>query len=435
MKKVMLLLAVLILTSTVVFAGGTKETGPVSGNTIRWSYWGGEARLRLVQQAIDIYTGETGNIVAGEPAPGTNEHFQKFLVQFAGGNAVDIVQLGGYFSNLGIPDNGAKDEGVSDFLLPLDDYVKSGALKTANVDTAALKAGTRDGKLYAIPVAMNMPALLYNKSLLERVGAPLPKVSMTWAEFETWVGQVQAKLPQGVYALTDNSATASGSVYFGYWQGANGTPQWDGKQTKLTLASVQQYFDLWAKWRANGWVPPASVSADYAESNESTSALIAGKTAVVQVWSNSITPYQAATRDNLDLIELPNAAVSNGLWGQMSQMMGINKKTKNPAAAIKFLDYYTNDPRVWELLMTQYGIPVTTTGRAAITAKADDNTKKQIAYLDVAGKHASDPNPNMPNDTEWNSGLHLIAQNVAYGRITSAAGAQQVLDLVNRLTR
>jgi len=243
-----------------------------------------------------------------------------------------------------------------------------------------------------------------------------------------------SRLPSGTYVLTDNSATASGSVYFGYWQGQNGTPQWDGKQTKLTLQSVQQYFDLWAGWRAKGYVPPASVSADYAETNESSSAMIAGKTAVVQVWSNGIANYQAATRDELDLIELPNAAVTNGLWGQMSQMMGINKKTKNPAAAVKFLNYYTNDARAWAILRDTYGMPVTPAGRAAMTDNASDAIKKQIAYLDVAGKHVSTPNPNMPNDTEWNSGLHLIAQNVAYGRLASAAGAQQVLDLINRLT-
>ena len=436
MKKIMLLLAVLILTSTVVFAGGNKETGPVSGNTIRWSYWGGEARLRAVQQAIDIYTGETGNIVAGEPAPGTNEHFDKFKVQFAGGNAADIVQLGGYFTNLtGGTDDNKSFPAAADLLLPLDPYVKSGKLNIANVDTAAINAGTRDGILYAIPVATNMPAMIYNKSLLERVGAPLPKVSMTWAEFETWLGQVQAKLPNGTYAMTDNSATASGSVFFGYWAGQNNTPQWDGKQTKMTAAAAQQYFDMWAKWRTNGWVPPASVSADYAETNESSAAIIAGKTAVVQVWSNSIANYQNATRDDLQLMELPNAAVSNGLWGQMSQMMAINKKTRNPDAAIQFLNYYTNDPRAWAILKDTYGIPVTPAGRAALAANASDSVKKQIAYLDVAGKHASPPNPNMPNDTEWNQGLHLIAQNVAYGRITSAAGGQQVMDLINRLIR
>jgi len=436
MKRVMLLLAVLILMSTVVFAGGTRQTTAAPGvSVIRWSYWGGEARLRAVQQAIDIYTAETGNIVAGEPAPGTNEHFQKFLTQLAGGNAVDIVQLGGYFSNLGIPDNGSKDEGVSDFLLPLDPYVKSGALNTTNVDTAAINAGTRGGVLYAIPVAMNMPAFIYNKDLLQRVGAPLPQVSMTWAEFETWLAAVKAKLPANTYVLTDNGATQSGSFFFGYWQGQNGTPQWDGTKTQLNLQSVQTYLDLWARWRTAGYVPPASVAADYAETNESTSSMIAGRTVVTAVWSNAIANYQTATKDELDLIEFPNAAVSKGLWGQMSQMMGINKKTKNPDAAIQFLNYYTNDARAWAILKDTYGMPVTPAGRGALTATATDTVKKQIAYLDVAGKHASPPYPNMPNDTEWNQGLFLIYQNVAYGRLTSAQGAQQVLDLVTRLTR
>jgi len=435
MKKIMLLLAVLVLTSTVVFAGGGTQA-PAGTTVIRWSYWGGEARLRAVQQAIDVFNGENpGVLVAGEPAPGTNEHFQKFKTQFAGGNAVDIVQLGGDFTNLGITDNINSAPDLANLLLPLDSYVKSGALKIDGVDTAAINAGTRDGILYAIPVATNMPAMIYNKSLLTRIGAPLPKVSMTWAEFETWLAAVKARMPANQYPMTDNSATASGSVFFGYWAGQNGTPMWDGKVTKLTAAEVQKYFEMWAKWRQNGWIPPASVSADFAETNESTAAIIAGRTAIAQVWSNSITAYQAATRDELDLIELPNAEVSKGLWGQMSQMMGINKNTKNPAAVIKFLNFYTNDRRAWDVVLENYGIPVSTVGRAAVNAKANDATKKQIAYLDVAGKHASPRNPNMPSDTEWNSGLFLIAQNVAYGRVTPAAGGQQVMDLIARLTR
>jgi multiple sugar transport system substrate-binding protein len=382
-----------------------------------------------------VYTERTGNIVAGEPAPGTNEHFDKFRVQFAGGSAADIVQLGGYFSNLGIADNGASAPAVADFLLPLDDFVKRGILDISNVDTVSIKGGTRDGILYAIPVATNMPALVYNKSLLERVGAPMPQVSMTWAQFETWLGQVQARLPAGTYAMTDNSATASGSVFFGFWTGQNGTPMWDGAKTHLTAAIVQQYFDLWSKWRSAGYVPPANVSADYAETNESSAAIIAGRTAVAQIWSNAITGYQNATRDDLQLIELPNVVVTNGLWGQMSQMMGINKKSKDADAAVKFLNYYINDPVVWGFLGSSYGMPVTPAGRAAILANADASTRKQVEYLNVAGRHASTPNPNMPNDTEWNSGLHLIAQNVAYGRITSAQGGQQVMDLIARLTR
>jgi len=434
----MLLLAVLVMACTVVFAGGNTQTQTAAApatQVVRWSYWGSEPRIKAAQQAIDVFTSRTGIVVAGEPAPGTNEHFDKFRTQFAGGMAADIVQVGGDFSNFGLNDQISSAPGIEDLLLPLDSYVKSGVLDVSKVDVAAVQAGTRSGNLYALPVATNMPALIYNKSLLDRVGAPMPNVSMTWAEFDTWLRQVQAKLPQGVYAMTDNGATVTGSVFFGYWCGDNKTPMWDGTQTPLTAADLQQYLDMWNRWRADGLIPPANIAADYAETNEANSSMIAGKTAVTQTWSNQITGYSNATPDDLELIEMPNAAVNNGLWGQMSQMMAINKNSKNPQAAVTFLNYYINDPVVWGFLGTSYGIPVTPAGRAAILANADDSTKKQAAYLDIAGKHASPRNPNMPSDTEWNAGLALIYQNVAYGRITSAQGAQQVMDLINRLTK
>jgi multiple sugar transport system substrate-binding protein len=433
----MFFLAALTVLSAALFAGGSQQAAPAAApgvQVVRWSFWGGEARIKNTQLAIDIFTQNTGIIVAAEPAPGTGEHFDKFRIQFAGGNAADIVQLGGDFSNLGLNDRLSKGcEGIEDILLPLDDFVKSGALDISKVDKSAINDGTRNGKLYAVPVAANMPSLVYNKALLERVGAPLPKVSMTWAEFEAWLAQVQSRLPAGTYAMTDNSATQTGSVFFGYWAGQNGTPQWDGDRTHLTAAEVQKYFDLWNKWRSNGWVPPASVSADYAETNESTAAIIAGKTAVVAIWSNQLGNYQTATRDELDLIEYPNAAATNGLWGQMSQMMGVSKKSRNPEAAARFIGYRVTDPGVWKIMTADPGTPVTPDARAAVPSTAV--VDKINAYLNVAGNHASPRNPNMPNDSEYNSGLHLIAQNVAYGRVTPAQGGQQVMDLINRLIR
>jgi multiple sugar transport system substrate-binding protein len=430
MKKIMLLLAVLVLTSTVVFAGGGGQA-PAGASVVRWSFWGGESRIKNTQLAIDIFTQNTGIIVAAEPAPGTGEHFDKFKIQFAGGNAADIIQTGGDFSNFGLNDQVSTCAGIEDILLPLDPYVRSGVLNIKDVDASAIQAGTRNGVLYAVPVAANMPALIYNKALLQRIGAPLPKVSMTWAEFETWLGQVKARMPANQYPMTDNSATQTGSVFFGYWAGQNGTPMWDGKVTKLTAAEVQKYFEMWNRWRSAGWIPPANVSGDFAETNESTSALIAGRTAVAFAWSNALVNYQAATRDELDLIELPNAAASKGLWGQMSQMMAISKKSKNPEAAARFIGYRVTDPGVWKIMGSDPGTPVTPAARAAAGGSAE--AAKIAAYLDVAGAHASPRNPNVPSDTEWNSGLFLIAQNVAFGRRTPAQGGQDVMDLINRL--
>jgi multiple sugar transport system substrate-binding protein len=290
-----------------------------------------------------------------------------------------------------------------------------------------------NGVLYALPLAANMPAILYNRSLLQKAGAPLPKVSMTWDEFNAWLAAVKAKLPSGVYALADNSANSDQSFFFGYWCRQNKTTMWDGKASHLTAADVQKYFDLWAGYRSSGFIPPAATAADYAETNESSSSLIAGKVAACVIWSNQLLNYQNATTDALDLIELPNSAGSKALWGQMSQMMSINKNSKNPEAAAKFISYRVNDTGVWKTMGADPGTPVTPDARAVVSTTTE--AQKIAAYLDIAGAHAYARDPNMPGDSEWNSSLFLIAQNVAYGRATTAQGGQQVVDLITRLTR
>ena len=426
MKRIALLLSVFVLLCATVFAGGAKAV-PAGAQVIRWSFWGGEARIKNTQLAIDQFTENTGIIVAAEPAPGTGDHFNKFKTQFAGGNAADIIQLGGDFANLQVGDD------VGSVLLPLDSFVKSGVLDISKVDASAVAAGTVKGVLYAVPVAANMPGILYNKSLLERTGAPLPPVSMTWAEFREWLAAVKAKLPAGVYPMADNSANSDQSFFFGYWCRQNGTPMWDGTKSQLSAADVQKYFELWADYRSAGFIPPAATAADYSEANESSSSLITGKTAAGVIWSNQLLNYQNATKDELGLIEFPNAAGSKALWGQMSQMMSINRNSRNPEAAAKFITYRVTDAGVWKIMGADPGTPVTPDARAAVSTTAV--AQKVAAYLDVAGQHASARDPNMPGDTEWNSSLFLVAQNAAYGRISAAQAGQQVVDLIARLTR
>ena len=427
MKKTILFLTVLIMVCTVVFAGG----GSQGSSVVRWSYWGGENRIRMTQLGIDVFTEETGIIVAGEPAPGTTEHFQKFLTQLAGGNAADIVQLGGFFSNLGIDDNGRSSPNLQNYLMPLDDFVRRGIINTSQLDAAAIQLGTRDGVLYALPLGMNMPAFIYNKSALERAGAPLPNVSMSWAEFEAWMRQVQPRLPANTWVLTDYSATLGGSFFFGYWAGDNGTPLYDGTRTHLTAADVTRYFNLWDGWRSAGLIPPAATSATYSEQNESQAAIIAGRTIVTAIWSNQLINYQNATTDELGLIEFPNAAVNNGLWSQASQMMGISRASRNGEAAARFINFRVTDPRAWSFTGPDPGVPSTPATRAA--AATDPIGQRIAEYLNIAGNHSSPGTPNMPNDTEFNNNLHLIAQNVAFGRTTTAQAGQEVINLINRL--
>jgi ABC-type glycerol-3-phosphate transport system substrate-binding protein len=81
MKKAILVLVLLAVACGMVFAGGgsNQSTTQQGSNVVRWSFWGSEGRIRNYQLTNDIFLEETGIIIAGEPAPGTDQHFNKFF--------------------------------------------------------------------------------------------------------------------------------------------------------------------------------------------------------------------------------------------------------------------------------------------------------------------------------------------------------------------
>ncbi len=416
MRKSVSVACVLFMCAAAVFAQTV---------TLRWAYWGSESRIKRSQQAIDLFmAANPGIAVNPEVSGGTGDHFNKVDTQIAGGSGPDIIQMGGNI-------NDYVKRGV---LLPLDKYVGT-ILNTSVIDPSAIESGTIDGHLYGVSTGVTMPALVYNKSLLQRVGAPLPKVSMTYAEFRAYLVSLKSKLPAGVYPMQDIGALSSNSTPFGYWTRYNGTPLYNAatNSTAVTAAAAQKYLELFKDYRDNGLVPPPDVAAGYAETNADTSMLIAGKAAIGFIWTNQLAGYQAATKDELELIEFPGAAATKALWQAPSQFYTVNKNSKNPELAVKFINFLVNSPEAAKVLGNDRGASASATARAA--GSSDVNDRKVLEYLKIAGPHTSKETDHVPNDTEFNSTLFLIYQKVAFGQISPAAGGQQIYDLIVRLIK
>jgi multiple sugar transport system substrate-binding protein len=428
MKKVLCVLVVLTAFSAGLFAGGTKaSSGQAGADVVRWAYWGAESRVKISQEAIDIYQQQNpGAVVNPEPAGGTGDHFTKVDTQLAGGQGPDIIQMGG-----NLPDYVSK--GV---LLDLTPYIGK-QLITATIDASAVESGTINGKLYGVSTGVTMPALLINKTLIQQAGVPLPKVSMTYAEFRDYLVQLKAKLPQGVYPMQDIGALSSNSTPFGYWSRYNGTPLYDSVQgvTYVKPADAQKYLELWKDYRDNGLVPPAAEAAAYAETSADTSALIARKVAITYVWTNGLPGYQQATTDDLDLIEFPGAEATKALWPAPSQFYTVNKDSKHIEDAVKFINFLVNSPDAAKVLGSDRGASASSTARAGASATATASDRKILTYLSAAGPHSSLETAHVPNDTELNSTLFLIYQGVAFGQKTPAQGGQEIVDLLNRLIK
>jgi multiple sugar transport system substrate-binding protein len=424
MKNTMYKLIAIAAVCAAALTGCAKKESKAAEGAIRWAYWGAESRVKRSQEAIDIYQRENpGVLVNPEVSGGTGDHFTKVDTQLAGGSGPDIIQMGGNISDY-------VKRGV---LLPLDQYAGT-LLDTAVIDAAAIESGTIDGQLYGVSTGVTMPALVYNKGLLERSGAPLPGVTMTYDEFRAWLLAVRDKLPKGVYPMQDIGAQTSNSTPFGYWLRYNGTPLYDESgQSFVTPEVAQKYLELFKDYRDNGLVPPPDVAANYAETNADSSALIAGKAAVAYCWTNQLAGLQAATTDELALMEFPGAEATKALWPAPSQFYTVNKDSKNIEGAVKFINFLVNSPEAAKALGNDRGASASSTARAA--GAADVNDQKVLDFLVIAGPHSTKETLHLPNDTELNSTLYLVYQQVAFGQLTTEKGGQQIYELIQRLLK
>jgi multiple sugar transport system substrate-binding protein len=433
MKRITGIVMTLMAAGIVVCAGcarnrdasGARAASGAPGNAVRWAYWGSESRVKRSQEAIDLYQkANPGNIINPEVSGGTGDHFTKVDTQIAGGSGPDIIQMGGNIA----------DYVKRDVLLPLDQYAGS-ILNTSAIDPSALEAGTLEGRLYGVSTGVTMPALVYNKSLIERIGVPLPKTVMTYDEFRAYLWELKAKLPAGMYPMQDIGAQSSNSTPFGYWLRYNGTPMYDEETntSEVTPVVAKKYLDLFKDYRDNGLVPPPDVAAGYAESNADSSALIAGKVAITYCWTNQLAGLQVATADELDLIEFPGAEATLALWPAPSQFYTVNKNSQKIEGAVKFIDFLVNSPEAAKVLGNDRGASASSSARTA--GSLDINDQKVLNFLSIAGPHSSKETTHLPNDTELNSTFYLIYQQVAFGQLSTERGGQQTYDLIQRLIR
>ena len=205
--------------------------------------------------------------------------FPKVDTQIAGGAGPDIIQMGG---NIG-------DYVKKGVLLPLDKY--AGTVLNTSRDRSE-RDRIRDHRRppvrrfhrrhHARPGLQQVPA--------QRVGAPLPKVSMTYDEFRAYLRDPEGEASRGRVSdaghrrhvfqlhslrLLDADTTARRSTT----RSTN--------TTAVKAADAQKYLELFRDYRNNGLIPPADIAAGYAETNADTSAIIAGKVAIGYIYGRT----------------------------------------------------------------------------------------------------------------------------------------------------
>ncbi|MDR3115305.1 MAG: extracellular solute-binding protein [Treponema sp.] len=178
MKKFSLIMAILLLMATAVFAGGTKQSG---ATLTLWHQSVGETdpSAKILKQLIAQWNREHPDIKVTEDGVTGEQYKTKINTALAANDAPDIFYMwGGSFSRPFIE---------AGKMLDITDMIP-GSTKNTMIP-GAVEAVTVNGRIYSFPCYTHIANLYCNKELFEKAGAKLPA---TYAELLDTVKKLRA---------------------------------------------------------------------------------------------------------------------------------------------------------------------------------------------------------------------------------------------------
>ncbi len=164
MRKILLVFMMLFFAVALGFATGQGEKQkPAKGPTevVFWYLWGGKEGEYIEEMIKKFNTSQNDYIVKGLSVPDV----QKILVAISGGEGPDLTD------NFSTNTAGYASKGI---LEPLDSYIKKDNYDISDFTKASVESVSYKGKIYALPISVNLMMLFYNKDLLSGVGYNSP---------------------------------------------------------------------------------------------------------------------------------------------------------------------------------------------------------------------------------------------------------------------
>ncbi|GAB3070520.1 ABC transporter substrate-binding protein [Micromonospora schwarzwaldensis] len=394
-------------------AGCGDDDAAGDGGPVKLSvfWWGGEARAKLTEDALALYTKKHPDVTFEKTWQANQGYFDKLATLTAGGNPPDLFQ---------IDDNYLAEYAGRSTTLDLGSYRDSGKLDVSKFPKSLLEYGVVDGKLAGVAAGENTQGLVYNKTLLTKNGLPEPTTGMSWEEHIAWAEQVAKKTK--VPGTQDPSADYKA---LWVWLRQQGKDLYKGKELGFTVEDVTKWFELWKGARDSGATPTADVIHQGNATDITKQLVVTGKAATSWVWANQMPDLKKNTKDELGVVAYPGDPSAQ--WARASMYWSVFKGSKHRDVAVDVINFLNNDPEAVALLGTDRGLPSNMDLRAKVSESATDPAMKQSIQVesDLAQKFGPSPQVPIKGHSKVKSELTKAAENAQYGRATPAQAAEQ----------
>ncbi|MGN7151025.1 ABC transporter substrate-binding protein [Arthrobacter sp. SAFR-179] len=350
--------------------GGAAPQNADGTVELRFSWWGGDKRAQLTQEAIKQFEAENPKIKVKPEFGDWSGYWDKLATQVAANDAPDIIQMDEKY----ITEYSSRGA-----LLDLSKY----EIDTSKLDEAALNAGKGEKGLTGIAAGINAATILANPAVFQAAGVPLPDDSKwTWDDFGRIAAEITAKSPKGTYGA---AAYGTDEASLGVWLRQNGKSLYtsDGK-LGFEPGDIAEWWAFLKQLSQKKAVPSASEVVEAEAAPLDQSGLATGKNGMAFWWSNQAPALEKASGD-LKILRFPTktgSADDAGLWYKASQFWSASSRTKHPQETAKFINFLTNNVKAGEALLADRGVYPNSEVRAAIQPKLTPADVKVVTFID-----------------------------------------------------
>jgi multiple sugar transport system substrate-binding protein len=391
--------------------GGGGEGGKTS---LALAWWGNPTRNKNTQAMIDAYTQANPNVtITGQPGE-FNSYWDKLATQTAGGQAPDIIQM---------DMNYIAEYGTRGALLDL------GKVDTSKFVEGTVDSGKINDKLVGINAGINTAVILANPKVFEKAKMEVPD-DKTW----TWDRMIEvgaeaaskAGVPFGVSALLNSD------TLFGAFVRQHGKELFTPDGLGFEAAEAQAWYDLLVKGvKAKAFGTPEQMTEELAKPLDQ-SAIVVGTAAMQYQNSNQLLAVSNAAGEKIEMLRPPSLAgkaTERKGWYKASMLWSASAKTKNPEAAIAWINWFANTPDAASIDLAERGIPPNAEILAEVKSKFSPEQQVVAKFInDIKTEVGNTPIAPPPGGGTIAELLSRHGTDVIYGRTSSAEGAQKFVD-------
>ncbi len=388
---------------------------------LRMSWWGGDSRHKVTQEALKVCGDKYGHKIAAE-FTGFDGHLEKVTTQIAGGTEADIMQINWPW----LPLFSIKGDGFAD----LNQFKDVIDLSQWSADDLA--AGTMNGKLNGLSVSTTGRVFMFNKTALDKAGVAIPT---TWDELFKAAKAVKEKIGPDAYPMNAVKETAVLLISLNATQ-STGKDLVDPATKKVAWKpeELAKAIDFYGKMVKDGVVmSQKSVAAEgnlnLFESPKWADGRISGSYEWDSTFSKYADPLKGQKLEPVAILKASDAK-TDGVYRKPSMVFSISKRSKDPKAAAQIVNCLLNEPEAIKILGTSRGLPASKIAAKTLT----DGGKIEAELLkahDIIVK-ASGPTVSPLNEHPEIRSVFLDAlEEYAYGQIDSKEAAETIIDGVN----